>query len=942
MTRRRWGTGLGAGLVAAVAYGYAPFQAYDVYNRGSLWEAFAWAFPPLVLLGVQRWSVDRNRRFLLLGVGAFAAMVLSHHLFAFLFAPVFGLWVIANGLARRSWAVVWRGALLGLLGLGVTAFFWLPAVAERSLVQTGRLLGTWVFDYRYNFLSLGHLLALPRRADPALLNDWPEKALGLVPVLLALLPLAAWRRLSRARRWQIGALWVAVVGTALLTLSISQPIWDTISLLGFVQFPWRYLGPATFCVALLIGLGVGALLEPGEGETASWRAGATAGLPAVLLAGLIMANLGWFYPDHCEAPSQLTVAGMIRWERLTDTLGTTAKGEYLPVWVQQFPDVSLDEAYAAGEPIMRLRAADLPEGARITDAQYGAQDAAIRLDTPVAFRARYLAFYYPGWHVTVDGAPVTVAPEAGSGLLTFEVPAGEHTIEVWFGETPVRWGGDGLSVLSVGALVVLLGRPLAFGSQRSAYSTRKPQRSGPEAAGASPWVSSALALAAVVVVVALKVGVVDPLGVAWRETRLASDGTLSGIASPANVDFGHRAMLLGMEPLPDAVQADASPVLTLYWRALDPGTVDWQVGLTLIAPDGSRWPAGLRPARWARTPPPLSEWPRDAYARMDYDVDLPVGLAPGGFTLALALFDRATAVPASVLGADGNPVGPELVIGEVEVQPPSATPQAAELYGADDIDDVTCGPLTLLSARVSPGHVAPGDLLTVATAWEAAAAPSEDLALSYVLADADGVRRQWDDQAPVGWWPTSRWAAGDRWVGRAALRLPGSLDSGAATLSMMLGDCRLATWSLQVEAPERTWTVPGDFVPTDEVLGGQVRLAGYRLSAEQVAPGDRLDVGLAWQATEELDVAYRVFVHLVGGDGTLLAQDDGEPVGWTRPTTGWAVGEVVVDPRAVTIPDRAAAGTYEVRIGLYDADGVRLATLSGVDEIVLGTVTVMP
>ena len=757
---------MGAGLVAAVAYAYAPFQAYDVFNRGSLWEAFAWAFPPLVLLGLHRWSVNRDRRFLLLGVGAFAAMVLSHHLFAFLFAPVFGLWVIASALSRRSWAVLLRGAMLGILGLGITAFFWLPAVAERSLVQTGRLLGTWVFDYRYNFLSVGDMLALPRRADPSLLNDWPEKALGLVPVLLALLSLSAWRRLSRPARWQVGALWVTALGSAFLTLSASGAIWNAIPLLSFVQFPWRYLGPAAFCVALLTGMGAGALME-GRGEKIrSWRAGATAGLPAVLLAGLMLANLGWFYPDRCAAPGQLTVAGMIRWERLTDTLGTTAKGEYLPIWVQQFPDVSLDAQYSAEGPVARLSPADLPEGARIVDARYGAQSAELGIETPVAFRARYLAFYYPGWHVRVDGAPVAAAPEAGSGLLTFEVPAGEHTVEVRFGETPIRWGGDGLSVLSVGALVVLLGRPLGFGSQRSAYPASKPQRSGPEAAGASPWVSSVFALAAVVAVFAVKAGVVDRLGVAWRATRLDPDGTLTGAVSPANVDFGNRAMLLGMEPLPEAVQADASPVLTLYWRALDPGTVDWQVGLTLIAPDGSRWPAGLRPARWARTPPPLSEWASDAYARMDYDVDLPAGLAPGRFTLALALFDRATALPASVIGPDGNPVGPELAIGEIEVRPPSVVPGAAELGAVGDVDGVTCGPLTLMGADVRPRQVAPGDLLTVATAWEATAVPGEDLTPHVCVDGCRGCHA-----APVGGSGTGRLVAdepldGGRPVGR--------------------------------------------------------------------------------------------------------------------------------------------------------------------------------
>lgn len=131
----------GAGLVAAIAYVYAPFQAYDVLFRGSLWESFAWAFPPLVLLGVQRYAVRGERRFLMVGATALAAMILSHHLFAFLFAPVFGLWVLAFAVVRRDWAILGRGALVGVLGLGVTTFFWLPAMAERSLVQTERLLG---------------------------------------------------------------------------------------------------------------------------------------------------------------------------------------------------------------------------------------------------------------------------------------------------------------------------------------------------------------------------------------------------------------------------------------------------------------------------------------------------------------------------------------------------------------------------------------------------------------------------------------------------------------------------------------------------------------------------------------------------------------------------------------------------------------------------------
>ena len=329
--------GLAGGAVATVAYVYSPFLAYDIYNRGSLWESLAWAFPPLVLLGMHRWSLDRDRRYLVVGVAALAAMILTHYPFAFLFAPVFMLWALVQGYLRRSWAVVGRGALLGMLGLGLTAFFWVPALLERSLIQTGRLLGTWVFDYHHNFLPFSHLLALPRRADPALVNDWPEKSLGLVPLLVALLPALGWRSLGRLGRWQIrwqlGTLWVLVAGLSALTLPTSLGVWEHVPLLSFVQFPWRYLGPAAFCLALLAGAVPGTLAGSRRGPRfLGW-------VTAALISVLVVANLGWFYPSFCSVPGDLTVEGIIRWERLTDTLGTTAKGEYLPIWVERFPDV---------------------------------------------------------------------------------------------------------------------------------------------------------------------------------------------------------------------------------------------------------------------------------------------------------------------------------------------------------------------------------------------------------------------------------------------------------------------------------------------------------------------------------------------------------------------------------------------------------------------------
>ncbi len=917
--RRAWM----AGLVAGIAYAYAPFQAYDVFSRGSLWESFAWAFPPLVLLGLHRWSLTRERRYLVLGSLAFAALILSHHLFAFLFAPLFALWALVPGGVARRWDVVGRGALGGVLGLGITAFFWLPALLERPFIQTGRLLGTWVFDYHYNFLSLHHLLALPRRADPRLLNDWPEKALGLVPVLVALASLVGWRRTPARRRWQVATLWAVAIGAGLLTLPVTRPIWDAVPLLEYVQFPWRALGPAAFCLALLAGAGWQGLSEAlpvAVGRPAVRGGLVAAGLSAVLMLG----SLGWLYPAHCGAPSEPSVATMIRWERLTDTLGTTAKGEYLPMWVVEFPEVELDAFYQAGVPVERLDLTSLPAGAQVLEATYGAQHAELRLRAPEAFRARYLAFYYPGWRVTIDGEAVPVTPEAPSGLLTFDVPAGEHLIEVAFGETPVRWVGNAAALLSGAVLVAcsVVSRPRVDGAADEGAAAPGETRGG------------AVAPAVVMLIVAAKLVVIDGGEVLWRATRLADDGTLRGAGEAVN--FGHRALLLGWEGLPAAVRGDGVPEMTLYWRALDPGPAAWHVGLTLIAADGSRWPVGLRPARWARTPPPLHAWPADAYARMDFDLELPVGLAPGRFEVVLSLFDRATAIPASVLGAGGNPVAPALALGEIEIRAPAQPAEPVALGVRGEAAPELCGDVGLWQATPSRRAAAPGDLVEVTTVWEAVRRPEADAALTFALEDADGtVVRTWEGLAPVPWWPTSRWTAGDRWTGRHSLRLPGSLTSGEVTLSVRLDGCILDRQALDVTAPERRWAVPAGFTPVDVQLGGVARLAGVLDLPEMVAPGDAVRFELAWEALREMETSYRVFVHLVDREGTVVAQDDGEPAGWTRPTTGWAVGEVVIDPRSLVVP---AAGAYEIRVGLYDAEGVRLTTADGGDAMVLGEV----
>ncbi|MCK4470178.1 MAG: hypothetical protein KAW49_00180, partial [Anaerolineae bacterium] len=126
----------------------------------------------------------------------------------------------------------------------------------------------------------------------------------------------------------------------------------------------------------------------------------------------------------------------------------------------------------------------------------------------------------------------------------------------------------------------------------------------------------------------------------------------------------------------------------------------------------------------------------------------------------------------------------------------------------------------------------------------------------------------------------------------------------------------------------------------DVTLGDLVTLSGFGVGAEMARPGETLTVTLVWRAEAETRISYHVFLHLIGPDGALVAQSDGIPANWTRPTTGWLPGEYITDAHILTIPPDAPAGDYTLYAGLYVPGGKRLTAPDGSDAIHLTTITV--
>jgi hypothetical protein len=110
---------------------------------------------------------------------------------------------------------------------------------------------------------------------------------------------------------------------------------------------------------------------------------------------------------------------------------------------------------------------------------------------------------------------------------------------------------------------------------------------------------------------------------------------------------------------------------------------------------------------------------------------------------------------------------------------------------------------------------------------------------------------------------------------------------------------------------------------------GWFRLDGYAVT-DETHPGGAILLTLLWQDLAAVDENYQVFVHLLDNQGNKIAQADGQPVQWLRPTSTWQPGERIADRYGLLLPDTLPSGEYSIAVGLYHpVTGQRLPVSAG-------------
>ncbi len=460
---RRISISLGA-IISAVFYIWAPYHAVDVYVRGAMNEAWALAFLPLIFWAgyklvisdkKSRKASQRGRQVTnwIIGLSlAWFALFTSHNLMVLIFIPIFIFWVLIHLWRKNAWSRLPSLLISGILSLGLAAFFTLPALAENKFTQIkGQLVG--YYDYTAHFVSLRQLLITRFWGyGPSVWVEAEDRMSFQIGHVHWILSLAIGGflayRIAKIKGNKLDAFkkdslllvttYLFLVGwfSAFMTHLRSIIIYKTISILGYIQFPWRFLTIVIFAFSFIAGAFV-LIIKDSKLKLL---------LSGVLVASLLFLNWKYFLPEHGKmgALTDKEKFSGAAWD-LQQTAGIY---DYLPAGAKMAPT----------SPQVML--AEILEGVGvISNEKQGTNWAefSVNIESEEAL-IRLGVFQFPGWKTYVDGIEVKsfVSEDESWGRIYLSVPKFEHIVRAEFTNTPIRTAGNLISLFSWGGLFAFL------------------------------------------------------------------------------------------------------------------------------------------------------------------------------------------------------------------------------------------------------------------------------------------------------------------------------------------------------------------------------------------------------------------------------------------------------------------------------------------------------
>lgn len=409
------------GMVGSVFYTFSPYRFLDIYIRGSVGEVWALVFFPAFLWSITVYFKNRQGKHFILSAAFFALLIFSHNILALMFFPFalsYVVFLIVHSLRKEKRRLL-DFLLILILGLGLSAIFWLPAIYEK-----GYTVGLQINDYSPNFPQLYQLIfpywGSGFSGGP--LASQLSYQIGVANLLAVVLGiLVIFKKIDKEKKRIIVFSLIGFTLIFFLMLEASAPVWRVVPFMDYFQFPWRFLSLEIVLASFLAG----SIIYLGKPRI----------IALFLIALTIMLGIGYTKPAYYHQRDDDYYISRSNFIDGTNSIGNA----FNTVWARNINKREDKLVLSKGEGAINVKSIKSNKYEFDTTLSQGG---VITVNTA----------YFPGWTVYMDGVKVD-SSITESGAFSFNAPSGDKSVVVKFEDTVVR---KFASILTLSSLLFVL------------------------------------------------------------------------------------------------------------------------------------------------------------------------------------------------------------------------------------------------------------------------------------------------------------------------------------------------------------------------------------------------------------------------------------------------------------------------------------------------------
>ncbi len=435
------------GIASAVIYLYFPYHAVNIYVRGAVGEIYAYAFLPLIFLGIFKLSeykkikdIFQDTKLLVALITGIFFVATSHNLTIFmvmlLSVPAI---IFCSLIAKNKIKYFTLSTGLILIGILLSSFYIIPSFMEMDFTNVRSQVGGGA-NFSDHFLCLAQIWQSQWGFGGSVPGCIDGMSFGFGKFNIMFLGVSACfilysflkKGAERIEKISIISL-VLLLISVFMTTSYSEFVWVSMPYMEYIQYPWRFINFASLFLSFTIGY-IFYILEKFN-KTVSLI------VVSILILIIVVTSVKNFNP---QSFNEYTDEYYEQKDYISFTVSKISD-EYLPPDFQKplaVSDIPIEKfVVKSGEGIVTLNINKVDE---LKGVYAFSEDGIVHVNTA----------YFPAWKAYINKTEVKVIKVRDGMDIWVEKGSGEITLK--FIQTPIEIIGNAITVIVFLALLTAI------------------------------------------------------------------------------------------------------------------------------------------------------------------------------------------------------------------------------------------------------------------------------------------------------------------------------------------------------------------------------------------------------------------------------------------------------------------------------------------------------